>query len=95
MLDTATMIFAVVFFIVGCFRIVEFKAAGVSLGQRRFLVPLHILGCFCFAGALFLLGYDAAQTQKLGIQILFAAGVLILFPLHIYVAVKRRIRISK
>jgi hypothetical protein len=95
MITYGLLAFAFVFPIVGGFRIVEFKAAGISLRQRQFLIPLHMLGCLCFSGAMVLLAIDIAQEQKLVTQILFSAGILILFPMQIYVAIKRRIRFSK
>jgi hypothetical protein len=88
--------FAVLFLIVGVVRIVEFKAAGISLFQRRFLIPLHIIGCLAFSGAIALLALEeTGQEHKTLMAILFTSGMVILFPLHIYVALKRRIQISK
>lgn len=87
--------FAAVFVVVGMFRIVEFKAAGLSVTQQRLLIPLHILGCFAFAGATYLLGIDPAGEYHRLMSWLFYGSVLTLFPIHIFVAIKRRIRLSK
>ena len=95
LLNPALIAFAVIFFGVGCFRIVEFKAAGINVFQRRILIPLHVLGCACFAGAMALFALDPQFKQKLLMQSLFIAAVLILFPSQIYVALKRRIRLTK
>jgi hypothetical protein len=86
--------FAVIFPIVGAFRIVEFKSAGVSAKQQRFLIPIHIVGCLCFAAAMALMALDTSQQQKWLTQILFSIGVLTLFPIQIYVAIKRRLRLK-
>src|SRR3978361_2301283 len=90
----ALIVFAVIFFIVGVFRIVEFKEAGISKFQRLFLVPLHISGCAVFAGAIALLGLDPGQKHMTLMTILFFSGFLLLVPIHIYVAIKRKIKLT-
>lgn len=95
MLNYALMAFAVVFFVVGVLRVVEFKAAGISPLQRKILIPLHIVGSFNFSGAIVLLAIDPSQTHKTLMSVLFFSGVLILFPMHIYLAIKRKILLSK
>jgi hypothetical protein len=90
-----TLAFAIVFMLTGIFRVVEFKAAGISSRTRKFLIPLHILGCIAFAGSLALLAIDSTQELKELTRACFFTGMLILFPLHIYVAIKRKIKIGK
>jgi len=87
--------FAVVFLISGLSRIVEFKAAGLTKNQCRVLIPFHILGSFSFAAALLLLAIDPNQLYKSLMTVCFFGGVLILFPIHIYVNIKRKMRLSK
>ena len=82
------------FFVVGIFRIVEFKAAGIDGLQRKILIPLHILGCAAFSATMVLLGTGMDQTHKTLMTSLFFSAVLILFPIQIYVGIKRKIRIS-
>jgi hypothetical protein len=95
MLKIALIIFAVLFFIVGLFRVVEFKAAGVSERARRFLIPLHVLGTLLLSGAMLVFAMDERQLQQKILLWLFFGGVGILCPLHIYVAIKRKIKISR
>lgn len=95
MLTYAVLAFAAVFMVTGIFRVVEFKAAGVSRRQRFFLIPIHILGCVAFSSALALLVLDPAGHYKSLLTACFFTGVLILFPMHIYVNIKRKIKIAK
>lgn len=95
MLTYAVIAFAAVFMVTGICRVVEFKAAGLSSSQRRFLIPLHILGCVAFAAALILVAVDPLQHLRLLTTICFMVGLFVLFPLHIFVAIKRRIKISR
>jgi len=87
--------FAAVFIIVGVLRVVEISAAGLRPLWRRILIPLHVVGCLCFAGAIVLLAIDETGSARIWTSSLFYAGVMILFPLHIFLAIKRRIRMSK
>lgn len=95
MLTYALIAFAAVFFVVGVYRIVEFKAAGVSDFQRRLLVPAHIIGCGLFSASLVLVAIDPLQKHKELLTWLFFSGLLLLFPMHIYVGIKRMIRIKR
>lgn len=91
----AVLAFAAIFMVTGILRVVEFKAAGINSFQRKFLIPLHILGCIAFAASLALAVIDPEQHYKMWMTILFFTGVLILFPTHIYVAIKRKIKVTK
>jgi phosphate starvation-inducible membrane PsiE len=95
MMTYALEVFAAVFFVVGIFRVVEFKAAGISGFQRAFLIPLHIIGCGLFTACIVLLAIDPAQEHKKMMVWFFFSAILLLFPIHIYVGLKRRIRMSK
>src|ERR1700757_5266709 len=88
----ALLIFAVVFFVVGVLRIVEFKAAGISEGVRWILIPLHVLGCAAFSGSIALLALGMDQTHRTWMTGLFFSAVFLLFPIQIYVGIKRRIQ---
>lgn len=95
MMTYALVAFAAVFFVVGMFRVVEFKAAGLSDLQRMILIPFHVVGCACFSGAIVLLGTDPAQVHKSVTTVLFFAAIFLLFPVQIYLGIKRRIKSSK
>jgi hypothetical protein len=95
MITYALYVFAAVFFVVGLFRIVEFKAAGVSRFQQMILIPLHVLGCGLFSTAFILMANDPVQVHKKELSWLFFSGLFILCPMHIYVGIKRKIRFSQ
>lgn len=95
MLTYAVLAFTAVFMVTGIFRVVEFKAAGVSPFARKFLIPLHIIGCIAFCTAMAMLVLDPTQQYKVWMTACFFTGVLILFPMHIYVAIKRKIKLAK
>jgi hypothetical protein len=94
MLTYALIAFAAVFFVVGMFRTVEFKAAGVSPFQRKILIPLHVVGVGLFSASIVVLGVDPLQQHKQLLTWLFFSGIFLLFPAHIYVGLKRRIHIK-
>jgi hypothetical protein len=94
MLTYVVIAFAAVFFVVGMFRIVEFKAAGVSIFQRRLLIPLHVVGTGLFSASMVLFAIDPLQQHKELLTWLFFSGILLLFPTHIYVGIKRNIRMK-
>ena len=95
MLTYVVLAFAAIFMVTGIFRVVEFKAAGISRKQRIFLIPIHIVGCIAFSLALALLVLDPTEIHKAGMTACFFTGILILFPMHIYVNIKRKIKIAK
>jgi hypothetical protein len=95
MVTYALIAFAAAFFVVGVFRIVEFKAAGVSDFQRRLLIPVHIVGCGLFSASLVIFATDPLQQHKELLTWLFFSGLLLLFPMHIYVGIKRMIRMKQ
>jgi hypothetical protein len=95
LLSYGLLAFAAVFLAVGVARVVEFAAAGISLKQRRFLIPLHLIGCLLFSAAIVVFAIDPLQRHSILLATLFSAGGLILFPTHIYVALKRKIKLTK
>lgn len=86
------LVFTAAFLIVGCLRVVEFKDVGLTPLVRGVLMAIHLVGCLFFAAALAIFAVDIAQTQKTIMYSIFASGVLTLFPVHIYLALKRRQR---
>lgn len=95
MLKISLIVFAALFFAVGLFRVVEFKAAGVSERVRRVLIPLHVLGTLLLSAAMLVFATDEQQLQQELLMGLFFGGVGILFPLHIYLAIKRKLKINR
>jgi hypothetical protein len=95
MLTYGLITFAAAFFVVGVYRIVEFKAAGVSDFQRRLLIPVHIVGCGLFSASMVLVAIDPLQQHKQLLTWLFFSGLFLLFPMHIYVGIKRMIRMNR
>jgi hypothetical protein len=90
----ALLAFAAVFLVVGVHRVVEFKAAGINAFQRKILIPLHVAGCLAFTGCIILMAIDIHDRHRLITTELFFSSVFVLFPIHIYVAVKRRILVK-
>lgn len=82
--------FAVVFLIVGIMRVVEFRDVGLSSATQRVLTVIHIAGCLLFASALAMFAIDIRQQHKMVMYGVFMGGLLTLFPIHIYVALRRR-----
>lgn len=84
-----------IFLIVGLWRLVEIKDAPISPSQRKVFYPLHILGTILFSIVIGFAGYDVSPTQKLYLAGCFLVAALTLFPMHIFVALKRRIQAKK
>jgi hypothetical protein len=91
----ALIAFAVAFILVGVLRVVEFKAVGLSRIQERILIPLHFIGCIGFAAATVMLAIDESGVHHRAMTFLFFGSVLVLFPIHIFINIKRRIRMTK
>jgi hypothetical protein len=64
MLTYALIAFAAVFFVVGVYRVVEFKAANINDFQRRLLIPAHVVGCGLFSASIVLVAIDPLQQHK-------------------------------
>ncbi len=92
--NVGLLTFAIIFFIVGVTRVVEFKDLDFSSGPRRTLMAIHVGGTLCFSLALILLMADPALELSSVTQGLFLAAVFSLFPLHIYLAIRRKIRMD-
>ncbi len=85
------LLFALIFLAVGILRVVEFQGLGFTRKRLRFLAIFHVLGCLLFSATIADLALDMYQLFPLIKGALFSASILILFPLHIYVALRRRI----
>jgi hypothetical protein len=87
----ALYVFAVLFFVVGVSRVVEFSNIGIKTGVKRVLVAAHVVGCALFCGVFVAFARETRPTTLVGA--LLGASLAILFPVHIYVGIKRRITI--
>lgn len=91
----AGIVFALAFFGVGVYRVVEFSGLGLSPTKRVVLTTGHVLGCVLFSSSIAALGIDSRrELQQLTGTLLFS-GMLILFPIHIYIGLRRRILAKK
>ena len=90
----AILVFAAVFFIVGVFRVVEFQGVGLGKITKPILIIFHLIGCALLTFALGLLDLDPYRIYRSAMTIIFFSAIGTLFPIHIYVAIKRRIRIK-
>lgn len=93
--SVAGLCFALIFFIVGVMRLNEFSGIQLSKFQRSVFIPFHVLGCVMFSGAIGLVSIDINQMYKSQIAILFFGAIALLFPTHIYIAIKRRLRLKE
>ncbi len=91
----AGMTFAIVFLIVGIMRVVEFSGLNLSKFQKCIFIPAHIIGCFLFSSVAALITVDTHGIYRSLMNSFFAAGIVILFPIHIFIGIKRRIKIKQ
>lgn len=94
-LPIVVIAFALVFLVVGFLRIVEFGGLGIGQRKRRILVFTHIVGCVMAALALILLGLDTTRSHMDILGPLLGVALLLLFPVHIYLGLLRRIHLRK
>jgi len=90
----ALLVFAIVFFGVGVFRITEFEGIGLARRTRLSFCVAHIIGCILFSWAVGLLAIDPGKVHRTLMTVIFFSAIVILFPLHIYVGLRRKIRIQ-
>jgi hypothetical protein len=81
------------FLVVGLSRIVEFEGLGLGKIVKPILIVTHIFGCFLFAAAMALFAIDVHKAHTQTIAWLLAPALIILLPVHIYLGLKRRIKI--
>jgi hypothetical protein len=90
----ALVIFAVVFLGVGIFRVVEITSLELRKNLTRILIVFHIVGCLLFSAALGLMAMDSNYKKTYLVGKMLFAGLILLLPVHIFVGVKRRIKIQ-
>ncbi len=90
--NVGLLAFAIIFFIVGASRIVEFEGLEFSKTLKRFFISVHLLGTLCFSLSIAFLGVSETDLYKPYSTGVFIVAIFILFPLHIFLAIKRRIR---
>ena len=83
-------IFAAVFLVVGLFRIVEFSGIGLSVKQRKILIPLHCLGTLAFASALILAGTHPEDDFRILMFALFVGALILIAPGQFLIGMARR-----
>jgi hypothetical protein len=87
--------FGVAFFLVGLARVTEFNGLGIPQLRKSMLIFLHLLGCVTFSLVFMLFGMDVNKTYPALNSLLaglFVASIVLLFPVHIYVGLLRRIK---
>jgi len=84
------VLFAIAFLVGGIFRIVEFNDVTMTRGQRRFAIVAHVLGCILFSAAIALGSIDTHQDEKAFTMGFFIFSLAFLFPVQIYLNLKRR-----
>jgi hypothetical protein len=89
----AVLIFSLVFFGVGITRVVEFKGIGLSSTKRSIFTIAHIIGCLLFSLALMLLAIDVTKLRLDIMGVLVGVSLALLFPVHIYLGLLRRIHL--
>ena len=87
------LVLAVVFLIGGISRIVEFSGIDLTKRQKAIFTSLHILGCVFFSVSMVIAALDTRQSYKTLMTALFFSALAIFFPVHIFVGLKRRIKI--
>jgi hypothetical protein len=90
LVSIALYVFSLAFLVAGITRVAEFSGVGIKDALRRVLMVAHVIGCVLFSGVFALLGIDEHSGL---IGPFLAASLIILFPVHIYLGIKRRIAI--
>lgn len=86
--------FALAFFVVGLFRVVEFNDKGFGSAKRITMIAIHLVGALLAAVAMGLFGLDTAARHTKEIGALLGAAFVMLVPLHTYLALIRRVRMK-
>lgn len=91
----AMLAVSLMFLIVGCMRWVEFLDFGFSKTRRTILIIMHLVGCVVLAMAFSLEAMDIDKRfNNVGMGLL-ASALVLLFPIHIYLGLLRRLRLKK
>jgi hypothetical protein len=86
------VIFSVAFVVVGVLRVVEFTDLGLRNRIKIPLIAAHLVGCVLFALSLVLLGVDVRHAYGKLMGYLLLPSLALLLPVHIFIALKRRIK---
>jgi hypothetical protein len=89
------IVFAVVFVVVGVIRVVEFSDLGLKGPVRYLVIAGHLIGCLLFASAVSLLGIDVKREHVTLMSYLLFPSLGLLLPIHIYLGIKRRIKMRE
>jgi len=84
-------IFAVVFLVVGLYRNVEIRESKIRPRLKLLFYFLHSIGVINLSFTILLLAIDIHRVYQDTILPFFMASVVLLFPLHIYLALTKRI----
>jgi hypothetical protein len=85
----------ILFLIGGLWRTVEIREARLTDRQKKWFVQMHVIGTSLFAAVLASVGFELSVAQKWYLSGCFLAAAILLFPLHIYLALKRKIQLQK
>ncbi len=88
------LIFSLAILSVGISRIVEFHGLGLSPLRIRILSVMHVFGCIALALGMALVGIDTDKLHLVGLSFLMGFALIILFPIHIYIGLLRRIKLK-
>jgi|GEM_PF-4977056 len=92
-LTALTLFFSVVFLIVGVLRTTEIRSVGLQVKWVRVLLFFHVVGVLCFSWTLLVTSIDFHRHAVSAIQPFFGASIATLFPVHLFVNLRRRIRL--
>lgn len=90
----AVLVFALVFLILGFYRVVEFNGLDLPPRLRRILIALHLTGVTFFAAATALFGIDVLSMHLAYTGAILGIALVFLLPVHIYINLVRRIRLK-
>jgi len=91
----AMLLVALMFLIVGSLRWVEILDFNFSKLRRTVLIIMHLLGCIVLALAFALEAVDIDKSYSAVGMGLLASALVLLFPIHIYLGLLRRLRTKK
>ena len=86
----AILLFAVVFFVIGLLRHVEFKGNGLSTKKRIVFSVLHVLGCLSFSAALVLGVVNLYEDHRTLMFSTFIGAMVLLAPGQFMIGQHRR-----
>ena len=88
----AMLLISILFIVVGASRWVEFLDFNFSTLRRSVLIFIHLVGCVVLGLAFAIQAIDLDKKfSNIGMGLLASAFVL-LFPIHIYIGLLRRVR---